>query len=110
MSGDYYNAIDSYTHAINLDPAMHGLPRQGNGLRRTGPSGQALQDYNAAVILLPNDAGAYVDRGLVHELRGNYELALRDYSWAIQLDPANATAYSTRERLYELGRHCEGFR
>lgn len=54
------------------------------------PSGQALIDK----------VSAFVDRGLAHYNKDDYEHALADYEEALKLDPRNATAIRLRGFVY----------
>ena len=45
------------------------------------------------------DAPAYLNRGLVHQLRGYQGMARADFSRAVEADPALATAWYHRSRL-----------
>ena len=53
MAGQYYKAIDTYTHAINLNPndAMAYLGRA-TAYEEIGQFDKALADFNSAVIIL----------------------------------------------------------
>ncbi len=47
-------------------------------------------------------ATAYNNRGLVHKLKGEYDLALQDYNEAIRLLPNSAIHYNNRGVIYRL--------
>ncbi len=64
----------------------------------------------ALVQLCPKNAKVYYYRGLIHEWRGDYNLAIEDYSKAIQLNPQLAHAYHKRAKIYHyhvIDRHPE---
>jgi len=68
----------------------------------------AIQDYDRAIQLDPNDSQAYKDRGRAYYKRGQYQRAIQDYDGAIQLDPNFATAYNNRsDAYYNLGKYAE---
>ena len=44
----------------------------------------------------PQDAAAYVRRGIAYRLKGNSDRAIADFSKAIEINPNDASAYSYR--------------
>ena len=54
----------------------------------------AIADFNKAIQLDPNLAGAYNNRGVVYSETGKYKPAIADFNKAIQLDPNLADAYN----------------
>ena len=60
----------------------------------------ALANYTKAIELNPQDATAYIDRGILyHQELGDSEAALMDFNEAIRLNPEDATAYNNRGQL-----------
>ena len=53
---------------------------------------RALHDFNKAVELDPQDATAYLNRGLTYYNQGSYTPAMKDFDQAIRLDPDDAEA------------------
>src|ERR1700744_4912432 len=49
----------------------------------------------------PNDAQAYVNRGLIYRQTKRLDQAMADYEWAIALDASDATAYLGRGLVYK---------
>ena len=60
----------------------------------------AIQDYNKALELDPNDVKAYNNRGFVHGRQCNYDLAIQDYNKALELDPKSAVVYTNHGIAY----------
>ena len=56
----------------------------------------SIIDYNSAIRLFPNVAGAYNERGAAYDRKGNRDRAIADYSTAIRIDPNNSLAYANR--------------
>ena len=56
----------------------------------------ALADYDKAIRLNPNDAEAYLNRGMAYNKIGQYFAAIIDYDTAIRLKPDYAMAYYKR--------------
>ncbi len=68
-------------------------------LNRNKPE-KALEDFNRAIKLDPNQAGGYVGRGNTLNTLGQYEKAIRDYENALAIDPNIANAYVNRGIAY----------
>src|SRR5450755_2574949 len=69
---------------------------------------EAIASFERAIRVNPNNANAYLYRGIAYRSRGEYEQALSDFDRAIELDPNNAEAYNNREKvLTELERNTE---
>jgi tetratricopeptide (TPR) repeat protein len=62
---------------------------------------RALDDFNAAIALSPNESLAYYNRGNVYYDLGRFARAARDYSAALKLDPDNALFYYNRALAHE---------
>jgi tetratricopeptide (TPR) repeat protein len=61
---------------------------------------RAIQGYDQALQLDPNNAAAYVGRGFANAIKGENDRAIQDYDRAIQVDPNNAAAYKYRGVAY----------
>jgi tetratricopeptide (TPR) repeat protein len=64
----------------------------------------AIEDFNQALRLNPQDAETYVKRGIVRsemalysgDSYSNYRTAIEDFNQALRLNPQNAEAYIKR--------------
>ena len=56
----------------------------------------AISDIDTAIMLNPNNAYLYFDRGNLHAGADDYVKAIADYDKAIELDPNLAEAYYNR--------------
>ena len=66
----------------------------------------AIEDYDQALRLDPDDALAYYNRGAAHDEIGEYRRAIEDYDQALRLNPGDADACQKRGISYEnLGEH-----
>ncbi|ARI80180.1 tetratricopeptide repeat protein [Microcystis aeruginosa] len=113
---EYYNgAIEDLVIAIRFDPNYDQLPharaflKRGYAHLRLNNHQAAIQDYNQAIYLQPQDAKAYVYRGLMRANKyQEYAGALEDFSAAVARDRNDAAAYYHRGLvLYKLGRYQE---
>ena len=55
---------------------------------------EALNAYNKAIDLNPNDASAYNNRGLAYDNLDKDDLAIADYEKAIELNPKYGDAFN----------------
>ena len=66
----------------------------------------AIADYDSAIRLKPDYAGAYYNRGLAKGMLGQHFAAIADYDSAIRLKPDYANAYNNRGIVKSnLGQH-----
>ncbi len=67
---------------------------------------EAIEDFDEAIKLNPNDAGSYSNRGNAKLASQRHKEAIKDYDMAIALDPNSAVAYYNRGFAKEkLGRY-----
>jgi tetratricopeptide (TPR) repeat protein len=60
----------------------------------------AIEDFDHAIRLSPNDAGAFVARGRAYALKNQYDRAIEDFDHAIRLSPFGARAFVVRGIAY----------
>ena len=64
----------------------------------------AIEDYDEAIRVNPNDAVAYFNRGNAYHSLNKKKRAIEDYDQAIRLNPEYADAYHNRGTTYrDLG-------
>jgi tetratricopeptide (TPR) repeat protein len=61
---------------------------------------RAIEDFDHAIRLNPNDAGAFVARGRAYALKDQYDRAIEDFDHAIRLSPFDARAFVVRGIAY----------
>lgn len=74
--------------------------RRGTAYVLKGDSDRAIQDYNEAIRLKPNEANDYVGRATAYGLKGDFDRVIKDSDEAIRLNPQAATAYVDRGVAY----------
>ena len=74
------------------------LVRQGDEYFKLGQYQQAIEEYDKAIKLNPNDAIGYKTRGNSYLALAQYQRAIEDYDKAIELDPNDAEARTLRQR------------
>ena len=63
---------------------------------------QAIEDYDRAIEINPENAGAYYNRGVAYGKLGDHRQAIEDYDRAIEINPEYAEAYNNRgARLWQ---------
>jgi tetratricopeptide (TPR) repeat protein len=114
QEGKHEEAIDAFTEALK-DARESNLLAQANqdeaevyfqrGLAylRSGFPDTAVQDFNAAINLLPSHGNMYEQRARAYVELGDSYNAMRDATQAIRLSPDNWDAYHIRGQVY-LGR------
>jgi tetratricopeptide (TPR) repeat protein len=113
---EYYNgAIKDLALVIRINPNYDKVPhsraflKRGYAHLRLNNNQGAIQDYNQAIYLQPQDAKAYVYRGLMRANKyQEYAGALEDFTAAVARDRHDAAAHYHRGLvLYKLGRYQE---
>jgi tetratricopeptide (TPR) repeat protein/predicted membrane-bound spermidine synthase len=89
--GPFFIRNNSYADAYNSS---------GTAYAKLGQSQRAIEDFNQAIRLQPDDAMAYNNRGAVYCSIGQYQLAIEDYNQAIRLQPDDVMAYNNRGAAY----------
>lgn len=65
-----------------------------------GKFDQALNDFNAALKMKPNDATLYDYRGMAYRCKNMDDKAMQDFNKAMVLDPKFARPYRNRAMIY----------
>ena len=68
--------------------------------KASASSQRAIEDYDQAIRLHPQDALACNNRGAAYNKPGEYDRAIAQFTEAIELDPDLAAAYTGREFAY----------
>ena len=84
---------------VSAEPAedWNGI---GIGFAISGEYEQAIECFNKAIELDPNNADAYFSRGTTHARLSQYEKAIKDFDRAIELNPNYSEAYRNRGGAY----------
>jgi len=62
----------------------------------------AIQHYNRALKLAPENNRYFVERGIAYKDMGKYDLALQDYNKSLTMAPGNIPALESRARLFDM--------
>ena len=93
---------DSFQFDPKVSLIYNGRGRSYSG---KGDHKSAIDDFNSAIELDPNDPVPFYNRGSSYQLLGRREKAIMDFSRVIDLDPGFIYAYYNRGWAYkELGK------
>jgi tetratricopeptide (TPR) repeat protein len=85
-SGDYPEAMHELDLSIALQPSLEALCARGELHRSLGQNAEAVQDFSAAILLMPNAPAAYRARALALAAEGSVALAKADRQRASDLE------------------------
>lgn len=99
--------ISGPEHSIRqLKQATKTLNRRQKSLATTVDRLRALEEYNQAIHINPQDVDAYYRRGNTRFYLGNIQGAIEDYKRTLELNPNHAQSLRNRSVLYRrLGEH-----
>ena len=61
----------------------------------------AIENFNNALALDPNDSEAYFGRAMAYAGKEDFNQTIKDYTKAIEIDPKYIEAYSMRSEIYK---------
>jgi len=97
---DYPEEVKIYSNAIKFK-YINGEIYNNRGVAKfkAGDVQGAISDYNHAIQLVPNFAGAYFNRGLAKSTAKQFKEAMDDFNSCLKIDPNIAIAYLNRGLL-----------
>lgn len=98
----WHDSITLWSHQIKVFPQGTSIAYTNRGLAfdSLGNYRRAIEDYDKAIEVNPQDAQAYYNRGNDYNYIGEYRQAINDLSMAIELNPRDAKAYTNRGIAY----------
>ena len=98
--GNYDDAVDDLSHALELDGKRpDALVLRAAAWRHTGHLDLAEDDVDRALTQNPEDPEAYLERGILRERRGDRAGAHQDWVEAKSLSPDSATSDLAEQNL-----------
>ena len=99
-----WNFSTDYDYSLKFTKNLLAIAyvNRGSAYGEKGHYDRAIEDFNKAISINPNYAGAYNNRGNAYYKKGQYDRAIEDYNKAIALDPNDALAYTNRGAAYAL--------
>jgi tetratricopeptide (TPR) repeat protein len=90
-SGSLFNRSNSYSDAYNSS---------GSAYAKLGQYQRAIEDFNQAIRLQPDDVAVHDNRGSAYYSMGQYQSAVEDYTMVIRITPNDSNAYNNRGNAY----------
>jgi tetratricopeptide (TPR) repeat protein len=94
----YLNRGNVYLHKA-IEKTIEDFYHRGF-LLNPGLYERAIEDFDQAIRLNPNDAAAFDARGIAYARRDQYDRAIEDFDQAIRLNPNDAVAFVNRGNVY----------
>jgi len=94
--GNLATALGNLYKAFNGGGNSHDYIERGNTWSEKGEFDRAIEAFDEAIRLDPQDPWAYSFRGIAWGQKGEYDRAIDDFNEAIRLDPNYASAYNNR--------------
>ena len=87
----------------SLSPAqsVDALIQQGVENSQSGRYDQAIQSFEAALKLKPNDPGLITFKGIVYYAQGKNDLAMQQFEAALKINPNFGRAYYQRAMVHQ---------
>lgn len=101
LKKEYDNAINDYTHAIELSPSAHLYSMRGFVRYLSGDYGQAIEDFNEAIRLDPKNSYSYRTRGFSHKALGELDKAIADFTAGIGLNAKSTSLHISRGNIWK---------
>ncbi|WP_232224244.1 serine protease [Mastigocladopsis repens] len=100
--GNYPTALKACDQAIKINPQPLQYILRGEIRTSMGDTTEAIEDFNQALRLQPDNPFAYRQRGVARSSEESYQGALEDLNKAISLQPDNAYAYVDRGIVHAM--------
>jgi len=104
------NGLSLWSYVIEKEPDKASLAytNLGSAYQKMGQLDRAMENYDKAITLDPNDYLAYTNRGVILDKMGESDRALESYGKAVISNPGDYKAYFNRGLLYDkMGRIAE---
>ena len=98
--GSIEKAVVDFAKAVELNNELKKVDGKNKKVDRY--FSMAIADLNRVLEIDPDDAKAYVDRGLVYMELGMYDETLKDFDRTIENNPEDAIAYNVRGMVYAM--------
>ncbi len=98
----WQNDLALWKHAVEATTVNpRAVAHYGQTLSDAGQLDEAMNQFNKAIALDPEEAYAYHGRGLMYQKKRQLDEALRDLNEAVRLNPELAEAYNSRGTVLE---------
>lgn len=98
--GEYQNAVDCYTKAIELDGTNHVFySNRSAAYLSMEKADEALKDADKCIEIKPDWVKGYTRKGAALHKKRDYEEAVKAYEDGLKVDPSNAACSSGLEEV-----------
>jgi Tfp pilus assembly protein PilF len=101
------NGLSLWSYVTQKEPqkASIAYTNLGSAYQKMGQLDRAMENYEKAIALDPNDYLAYTNRGVIFDKIGEFDRALESYNKAVLSNPEDYKPYFNRGLLYDkMGR------
>jgi tetratricopeptide (TPR) repeat protein len=107
LRGAYESAITLCSRAMRSgdlsdEDFLVVLQNRAGAFDGKGDYDRALQDWDEAIRLSPDNAGLYINRGKAYDGKGDLDRAIQNWDQAIRLNPEDAVSRYNRGRAYGM--------
>jgi protein O-mannosyl-transferase len=95
-------AILDYDKAISLSPQAEYYVNRGAAKAKLGRMDEALADFNKGLEIDKNWRVGYLNRSIIYNQAGKYELSLKDIDTYLRFDPNNADLWYEGGRCHRI--------
>ena len=104
ISNNLARAVELYTHLIVVSPNHYVYNHRGLVYFSLSQYEKALEDFNRAIELEPNDTRVYTNRGLTYRMLKQLDRSLEDFNKSLDLNPLwPDTFYGRSLTYYDMG-------
>ena len=97
LTEHWRNGLSLWTYAVQVQPnAKFAWNMLGSSLSNERRYAAAIEAFNHAQALDPQNPRSYLNRGFVHYSTNNLEAAITDYTMALTLEPGTPLALNNR--------------
>eukprot|EP01102_Stenamoeba_stenopodia_P012386 TRINITY_DN3905_c0_g1_i4.p1 TRINITY_DN3905_c0_g1~~TRINITY_DN3905_c0_g1_i4.p1 ORF type:complete len:328 (+),score=83.67 TRINITY_DN3905_c0_g1_i4:44-1027(+) len=108
---NYQKALEDYDYALGIKQHPDLFNNRGNVKRLLGNFSGALEDYENAIRLTPDDAELYYNKGTLLDDLSSFDLAIESFNKAIELLPDQGRYYNNRGYVFQnLKRYDDAIR
>jgi len=97
--GQYDLAILDFDKELRTKSTSYAYYNRGSVYLLKSEAARAIEDFDEAIKLSPDDSAIYNRRGLAYEQLKQYPEALRDFDQALRLTPGESTIMESRRRV-----------
>jgi len=97
------NGLSLWRYVIEKEPDKVSIAytNLGSVYQKMGQFDKAMENFDKAITLDPNDNLAYINRGVIFDKAGQFDKAIESYGKAVQSNPGDYKAYFNRGLLFD---------